>query len=310
MIKSSRKVDAHSILHFASRLSICQSSNFQCRTRYRYRMVHNFYVYHNQLHVSQNVMVGQNTSKPKATLASLSKEGRRENPETELPDLNEEIPTCLPVADSVDNRELSTSRTESLDVENLLSNVEQPENSNSSPQLVCGLESGSRWVKRLKSNASDSLGLGTRSSKMGDATSTEKVNKLLSRIMNYSTASSSPSPTLGKHLGKGQQQVDKHKNNMLFKNREFSSVDLVKKSQDLTISHSWIKRWCRSREGSPQVRTTSRVACEPENSRAALEELQRKQFPSIAAMALMGKTVRNFQPCEFRKRGSTVVWNA
>jgi hypothetical protein len=49
------------------------------------------------------------------------------------------------------------------------------------------------------------------------------------------------------------------------------------------------------------------MVCEPQWSKA-VDEFQKKQFPSIVAMVLMGKALCGFHPCEFRKRGSLVVW--
>ncbi|XP_077244319.1 uncharacterized protein LOC143884564 [Tasmannia lanceolata] len=257
----------------------------------------------------KDVWVSKRAGNSQAAVASSSKEIRISNAKTDLPDINEEPPVSFVGAISENNKELSTSLTESLDVEHLLSHVEQPECSNYGPRndssISLGPESSSRWVKRLRLNASDSFALGTKSSKVGDAASNRKVNELFSRIMNYSKLSSEP--MLGKHLEKGAQQLDKTV--MLLKNSDSSSSDSVKDRRDLSLSHSWIRRWCHSKGVAPQVRVASGVVCEPESSKAALEELQRKQFPSIAAMALMGKAVRNFRPCEFRSRGSFVVWN-
>jgi hypothetical protein len=39
------------------------------------------------------------------------------------------------------------------------------------------------------------------------------------------------------------------------------------------------------------------------------EEFKNKQFPSIAAMALMGKAMNCFNPSELTKKGPVIVWN-
>lgn len=226
----------------------------------------------------------------------------------ELPGMSgEELRADLAAHRCVDSRERSTSRTESLDVEHLLSHVEYPENSNSSPQQCNPLyaEPSSRWVKRLRLSSSDSHAFGTKCLKMGDVSSSDKVNKLLNRITSYSRTNSEP--TLHVCHGKGLKQFDK--TSIVLRNMD-SSEGLVKDHSDLSLSHSWIRRWCRSRETTTKSRPAPQVAYEPEDSKFLLEEIQKKQFPSIAAMALMGKAVTSFRPCEFRKKGgSLVVWN-
>lgn len=252
--------------------------------------------------------MGKGKGKSPAAAVSQSKEVGMRKDTAELPGMSgEELRADLAAHRCVDSRERSTSRTESLDVDHLLSHVEQPENSNSSPQQCNPLypEPSSRWVKRLRLSASDSHAFGTKCLKMGDVSSSDKVNKLLNRITSYSRTNSEP--TLHVCHGKGLKQFDK--TSIVLRNMD-SSEGLVKDHSDLSLSHSWIRRWCRSRETTTQARPAPQVACEPEDSKFSLEEIQKKQFPSIAAMALMGKAVTSFRPCEFRKKGgSLVVWN-
>lgn len=251
-------------------------------------------------------MGGKSKGKSLEEATSQSNEVGMRKEATELPDMREELRADLATDGHVDSRELSTSRTESLEVEHLLSHVEHPESSNSSPQHGNPLypEPSSRWVKRLRLSASDSHAFGTKCLKMGDASSSDKVNKLFNRITSYNRTNSEP--TLLRCHGKGLQQFDT--TSTVLRNMD-SSEGLVKDHLDLSLSHSWIRRWCHNQETTGQARPAPQVACEPENSKSLLEKLQRKQFPSIAAMALMGKAVSSFRPCEFRKKGSLVVWS-
>ncbi|XP_077220293.1 uncharacterized protein LOC143854297 [Tasmannia lanceolata] len=257
----------------------------------------------------KDVMVSKNTGYSPAAVASSSKETRINNAKTKLPDINEEPPANSVVGSPENKNESSTSRTKSLDVEHLLTHVEQPVNPYSSPQqdtsIGIGPELSNRWVKRLRLNAPSSLAVGTKSLKVGDASSSRQVNELFSKIMNYSKSNSEP--TLCKHLEKETQNLDKPV--ILLRNRNSSELESPKDRQDLMLYHSWIRRWCCNREVASQERGAAQVGCEPETSNAALEEYQRKQFPSIAGMALLGKEVSNFRTCEFRKRGSYVVWS-
>lgn len=206
----------------------------------------------------------------------------------------------------MDVREPSISRTQSLDVEHLLSTAEHPTNSKSSacPDDLLGSDPCRRWVKRLKPSTSYSFAYGTKSSRMGEASSHEKVSKIFSKILKCSKTS--PEPKMSKSYGKEQMVIDQTAE--LLRNAEFSSSDSVRKSQDISLSHAWIQRWCHNPSASLKKKPEAIVVCEPKVSKATLD-FQKKQFPSIAAMALMGKAMTSFRPCEFRKRGSFVVWN-
>ncbi|KAE8668145.1 Endoplasmatic reticulum retrieval protein 1B isoform 1 [Hibiscus syriacus] len=94
---------------------------------------------------------------------------------------------------------------------------------------------------------------------------------------------------------------------MLLKNGN-PSGDLTRKNREFSLSKSWIHRWCRRRNESPNTKPEALVLCEPQTSTATFDELEKKQFPSIAAMALMGKAMDGFHPCEFRRKGSSIVW--
>lgn len=219
---------------------------------------------------------------------------------TKLFDINQ----VAPFASSAEERETSTSKTLSLDVEHLLSHAEQPTNSKSSasPEGPQGPEPGSRWVKRLKLSASQSAH-GTKSSKMGEASSHEKVNKFSNRIMKCGITSSQPA--MGRFLGKEQMASDQTAT--LLRNGESSSIDSGAKIQNITLSHPWIRRW--SNKIASQKKSEAVVVFKSQRLKATVDELQKKQFPSIAAMALMGKAMSGFHPCEFANKGSFVVWN-
>lgn len=153
---------------------------------------------------------------------------------------------------------------------------------NQSPCGSLGLDPNSRWVKRLKSN---SIAVGTKSSKFGETSSPQMANVFFGKIAKGSI--SNTELTLG--------------------NGESSSAK--KEGDVITLSHPWIQRWRYNRAVAPQKKHKVED-CAPQRSKAvALEDVEKKQFPSIAAMALMGKAMNGFQPCEFRKRASFLVWN-
>lgn len=208
----------------------------------------------------------------------------------ESPDMNERLPALPASANSIDDGGTSTSRTQSLDAEHLLFHAEQPSNSNATacPDDPLGPDPSSRWVKRLKLSTAHPFASGTKISKMGEVSSRVKINKI-SKIMNCSKTSSEP--TVGRKSG------------------ESSSSGSGRKSQEISLSLTWIHRWCRHRAAPPNKKPDAALLCEPQSSKATSDELQEKQFPSIAAMALMGKAMNGFHPCEFRRKGSLIVWN-
>ncbi|KAL5855847.1 hypothetical protein ACOSQ4_005649 [Xanthoceras sorbifolium] len=245
------------------------------------------------------------SSTSQAAIASSREQTVGRLPNIELPDINEDLPALPAVASSVEDRETSPSRTQSLDVEHLLSDAEMPTNSKSGafPDSLEGSDPSSIWVKRLKLSASSSTPYGTKSSKMEEACSHEKVNRFFSEIMKCSVTASEP--TVGKRPGKEQMELDQTA--VLLKNVESTSSETVRKNQDASLVNSWIRRWGRQRATSPMKKHEAVVVCEPQKSNATLNEKQ--QFPSIGAMAMMGKALNSLTPCGFMKRGPYIVWN-
>ncbi|XP_068323501.1 uncharacterized protein [Pyrus communis] len=245
----------------------------------------------------KHVESGKKSPKSRSAIASGREENGARLPYTKLPDINQELP------DSAEERETSTSRTQSLDVEHLLSHAEHPTNSKSSacPEGSQGPEPSSRWVKRLKLTASQPV-YGTKSSKMGEASSCEKVKKSSNTTIKCSMTSSQPAT--GRFLGKEQMVPDQTA--MVLRNHESSPIDSTGKGRNITLSHPWIQRWSKV---ASQKKSEAVVAFQSQCLKPTVDEFRKKQFPSIAAMALMGKAMSGFHPCEFANKGSFVVWN-
>ncbi|XP_044508505.1 uncharacterized protein LOC123227546 isoform X2 [Mangifera indica] len=245
-------------------------------------------------------------ARSQAVVASTREETGGRLPNIELPDINQELPALPSVADSVDDRETSSSRTQSLDVEHLPSHVELPTNSKSGafPDGRMGSDPSIRWVKRLKLSAPGSFAHGTKSSETEEASSHEKVNKFVNEITRCNITNSEP--TIGRCSDKEPMALDQTAG--FLKNGDSSFSKTQRKPQDITLSNSWIRRWCHERSASRTENRDEVTLCEPRSSKSTLDELQKKQFPSIGAMALMGKVLNTFQQCEFRKKGSYIVW--
>ncbi|XP_042482691.1 F-box protein At2g16365-like [Macadamia integrifolia] len=231
-------------------------------------------------------------------MASLKNKGK--TVVADLPDMNQESPASAEGGD-MDGRRLNSSRTESLEVEHLLYLPKQPDNSTFSPHRdshQC-LEPDRRWVKSLKLNASN-LPHGTKYLKMGNASTSGKANKLFGIVMNPSTSKD----MIVKNFGKGKMD---NKTMMLSRNAKSPSIGSVEECSDLT--YSWVQRWCHNKAVAELVKPGVNLVSEPQSSKSALYECGKKPFPSVGAMALMGKAMNGFRPCEFRRRGSFVVWN-
>ncbi|KAF2601599.1 hypothetical protein F2Q70_00028055 [Brassica cretica] len=78
-------------------------------------------------------------------------------------------------------------------------------------------------------------------------------------------------------------------------------LEILKSGEDITLQHPWIQRWCKKKDVS-----TDHGSFEPENQK----EMEKKQYLSIAAMALMGKALSGLNPHGLRNTDSLMVWNA
>lgn len=151
-------------------------------------------------------------------------------------------------------------------------------------------EERSRWVKRLKVVRSDGHSVEGGDSS-GGALACRREQRLCSRVMNYSR--SNPF-TLAKCL---QERRQLQKTMLLLR----SSDSLAAPPVD---SLPWIRRWSRNSRLTPPPPGQEAETAEPLS-----ENLQGSPFPSLAAMALVGKAMTNFRPCKFQRRGSSLVWN-
>ncbi|KAJ6368685.1 hypothetical protein OIU78_001126 [Salix suchowensis] len=228
-----------------------------------------------------------------AGMPSVKQETKGRQMNTKLPNINEELPLFPGVARSPDDMETSSSRTQSLDADFFLPHAKHSTNSKFSdcPDASVRLDPCSRWFMRLKGGTS----------KVEEASSQQNFSKFFNKMQRHSKTSSEPKTS--KSDGKDSDQIAE-----LPGKAEFYSIYSEKKRQEITLSHVWVQRWFHNPSASLKKKTGAAVVSEPESSEAALD-FQKKQFPSIAAMALMGKAMNGFCPCEFRRSGSSVVWN-
>ncbi|KAK7404428.1 hypothetical protein VNO78_05318 [Psophocarpus tetragonolobus] len=216
---------------------------------------------------------------------------------TAIPDINQEPHELLTEENPVVERETSTSRTHSLDLDHFLSHARSNSGSSS-----LGSDPSSRWVKRLKLCTLGSA-YGTENTKIGETSSHEKVKTIFGKIMKDSKTSLEPKTV---HHAEGQMVPEVP---ATVSTNDKSSFTEAKKTVEITLSHPWIQRWSHNRAASSQKRHELGELREPKSSNVVLEEFQKKQFPSIAAMALMGKAMNSLNPSELMKKGPVIVWN-
>ncbi|CAN7048270.1 unnamed protein product [Brassica rapa subsp. trilocularis] len=198
-------------------------------------------------------------------------------PRTEIPDMNEEPPLVLD-----GEGETSNSATQSMNVDHFLSRDCKR------VRLEPEVEPSSRWVKRLKTTAaaSDSSGQGeTKSLMKNEAASPaqkENINNLFLEILKSGI------------------------NNLQPRNQEPVTPEINQGGEGVTLLHPWIQRWCKKKATSTDRLEGQEVRFEIENQK----ELEKKQYPSIAAMALMGKALSGLNPYGLKKTDSLMVWNA
>lgn len=201
--------------------------------------------------------------------------------------MNEEPPLVLDRENSVDAHqgETSNSATQSMNVDNFLSRDCKRVRLEPEPEPE---PSSSRWVKRLKTNASDGSGHDETKSlmKTEEASLGQKgSNNLFLEILKSGI------------------------NNLQPRNQETSTSqikNLKQGGEDITLLHPWIQRWCKKKATSTDQAEGQEVRFEQESQK----EIEKKQYPSIAAMALMGKALSGLNPYGLRKTESLMVWNA
>ncbi|KAH0915270.1 hypothetical protein HID58_029716 [Brassica napus] len=173
-----------------------------------------------------------------------------------IPDINKEP---LIVADK--EGETSSSATQRMDVEHFVNNTILPKECKRLRLTDTNCRS---QVKRLKTNASENE---TNSMMVvEEGPSVEKMNYFFRRIFKH---------------GSGRNQESSTSRNR--------NLTMGGEREDVKALHPWIQRWCKKKS----TETHERRGGQQVNPKSfALQ----KQFPRIAAMALMGKALRRFKP--------------
>ncbi|KAL5055490.1 hypothetical protein RYX36_036172 [Vicia faba] len=204
--------------------------------------------------------------------------------------INKEPHELLTLASPMVDMETSTSRTRSLDVDQLFSHEKGHAASKSSNSSL-GSDPSSRWVKRLKLCSSEHA-LGTKSENIGETSHVKLTNIFSKTNLEEETEYNDE----GHAEAEGQTVLE-----------PLSNVE-AKEAVEITLSHPWIQRW-RNRSACSKKRHETVENRDSKSSNSVAGELKNKPFPSVGAMALMGKAMNSLNPSELTKKGHVIVWN-
>ncbi|KAF8716279.1 hypothetical protein HU200_026564 [Digitaria exilis] len=158
-------------------------------------------------------------------------------------------------------------------------------------QPPIGAEPSDRWLKRLQLDISEPNIRGSKRPKILGSPPLGQTNSMFDITVPCNKIDTGM-------IGAAEDKSSNEGNNELQDKQERSPVPA--KSMN-----SWIGRWCQG--GNPVFHEDSgkgRQATKPDQPAEELEG----QFPSIAAMAMMGRVMNKLRPCEHQKKGPFVVW--
>jgi hypothetical protein len=155
---------------------------------------------------------------------------------------------------------------------------------------VCS-EPSDRWLKRLQNDILDPHFPCSKRSKIGDGPPPGGSCTIFGQELNFDT-------------GKADM-INQAKEVQLRYGRLINQQNLEGSLISAKSLNSWIGRWCQG--GTPIYHGTSNVEKQTSKFNMPPDDLG-GQFPSIAAMAMMGRAMNKLRPCELQKRGPSVVW--
>ncbi|KAG0461027.1 hypothetical protein HPP92_021324 [Vanilla planifolia] len=192
-----------------------------------------------------------------------------------------------------DSKETCVSRTESMNVEYMPSNVKKTYGDGFTwPDHNLAPETCGRWVKRLLKNHSESV---------------SRRNKGLKKVQAFSCEMPRNFGGLHHHDKLSFNTHNRCKRERL---ETMSSVSENTKVYSITAEEApkpWIMRWYHNHHQAP-TSASRPIPFEPESS-IRTENFKGSAFSSFRAMALMGKAMRNYIPCRFRRKEASLVWS-
>ncbi|CAO2165984.1 unnamed protein product [Urochloa humidicola] len=191
------------------------------------------------------------------------------------------------------NQEWSMSKPSSMNLDLVLSQISRMRNPISSALIdspVCS-EPSDRWLKRLQNDILDPRLPCSKRSKVGDGPPPGGSCTVFGQELTFD-------------MGKADM-INQAKEVQLRYGRLINQQNLEGSLISAKSLNSWIGRW--SQGGTPIYHGTSNVEKQTSKLNLLPDDLE-GQFPSIAAMAMMGRAMNKLRPCELQKRGPSVVW--
>ncbi|KAI4342153.1 hypothetical protein MLD38_026808 [Melastoma candidum] len=251
-------------------------------------------------------LAGEASSWPKK---ELTRKGTGGPAKVDLRERKRKFLELAMMSSATENGESSPSETRSLEAEHVLLRDDPGCHANPDDTRLTGHHGAERrhlGMKQLKFSDTDDHHIEIL--KTGDESPLEKVKDLFGGILMQMKGSLE---TVGGNTLNEQLKGSEFHSAQSVKDGISTSGDDTKaqKGSRVLISDPWIHRWCRDQAAAAVslMKQDPVVQCEPLAANA-VDKLQRKQTPSIAAMALMGKAMNGIHPFGFNKRGSFIVW--
>lgn len=206
----------------------------------------------------------------------------------ETVNLSSEHQNSYSKATCTSKQEWSIPKTSSMNLDLVLFQISRMRNPISkalTESPVCS-DPSDKWLKRLKRDVSDPHVPCSKRPKSGDSPTPGGACTMHSQVLDYKMDSTR---TI-KHV-KEDQLMDQQ-------NKDGSSISAK------NLNH-WIGRWCQG--GTPNFHGSLSLGKQSRKSNTPPDCLE-GQFPSIAAMAMMGRVMNKLRPCELEKKGPSVVW--
>uniref|UniRef100_A0A0D9V4A0 Uncharacterized protein n=1 Tax=Leersia perrieri TaxID=77586 RepID=A0A0D9V4A0_9ORYZ len=197
-----------------------------------------------------------------------------------------------PAATCANNEDWSMSKTSSMNIDLVLfqiSGMRNPIPNDLNEPPVCP-DPSEKWLKRLQHDTSSSHVPCSKKSKVGDGPMAGGACTEFGEVFN---------------CGSNSSDVIKHVENKLMCKGFIDQQSEEGSPMPAKSLNRWIGRWCRG--GTPVFHGISNIERQEDKSDMPLDRLE-SQFPSIAAMAMMGRAMNKLRPCELQKRGPSVVW--
>uniref|UniRef100_A0ACD5VGU0 Uncharacterized protein n=2 Tax=Avena sativa TaxID=4498 RepID=A0ACD5VGU0_AVESA len=190
-------------------------------------------------------------------------------------------------------QEWSIPKTSSMNLDLVLFQISRMRNPISkalTESPVCS-DPSDKWLRRLKRDVSDPHVPCSKRPKSGDSPTPGGACTMYRQVLDHNRDST----CMIKHV---KEDILMHDTLLDQQNQDGSPISAK------SLNH-WIGRWCQG--GTPNFHGSLSLGKQSRKSNTPPDCLE-GQFPSIAAMAMMGRVMNKLRPCELEKKGPSVVW--